>query len=533
MTYSDLELRLATEIAYLDLHLAQDYTNNIENTGSLMVEDAINIILQEHINNLSQAEIDQYEGVLDDFKKLKELKENEGQNFKPWSIADIQNDNGPGQTGFYGIVIDTGDGHIVSFRGSEDILDLQHVKQDWVNADLALVNSTLTKQQQKVNEFLAEINESDYVTKYDNIAFTGHSLGGNLSVHGTIMSTFYENIFPRVRQSVNFDGPGFSKEYFEHYKEQIDVMNQVLGDNFRHYQWSVVGSILEPVPGINCETLATKKKDGIFDKIIDFAIMEHSTENLKFDPSGKAYRGEKSKYEFTVGKFTEFVDTLPEKLGNVLVDVFGGVLIVSAWVSDNKLVKAALIGGVALGVTTFLIVAGPQAIFSATLALAGSITLAVAAIYLLVTRGADMEVFIETVLELAKEIGKGFGNALKWTNDKINQLIDFMSTKVSQIRDWFNHVMKSYGYAVATPVIEVNTDKLRHYAERLENVRKRLQNLDGDMNSLYFTNGFLDLLDIIRANRLPNSMKLKFCINYLEDTAEAFEKAERNIMEQV
>lgn len=53
MTYSDLELRLATEIAYLDLHLAQDYTNNIENTGSLMVEDAINIILQEHINNLS------------------------------------------------------------------------------------------------------------------------------------------------------------------------------------------------------------------------------------------------------------------------------------------------------------------------------------------------------------------------------------------------------------------------------------------------------------------------------------------------
>jgi uncharacterized protein with GYD domain len=93
--------------------------------------------------------------------------------------------------------------------------------------------------------------------------------------------------------------------------------------------------------------------------------------------------------------------------------------------------------------------------------------------------------------------------------------------------------MKSYGYAVATPVIEVNTDKLRHYAERLENVRKRLQNLDADMNSLYFTNGFLDLLDIIRANRLPNSMKLKFCINYLEDTAEAFEKAERNIMEQV
>lgn len=59
MTYSDLELRLAIEIAYLDLHLAQDYTNNIENTGSLMVEDAINIILQEHINNLSQAEIDQ------------------------------------------------------------------------------------------------------------------------------------------------------------------------------------------------------------------------------------------------------------------------------------------------------------------------------------------------------------------------------------------------------------------------------------------------------------------------------------------
>ena len=141
MAYTDLELRLATEIAYLDLHLVEDYADLTEGTGNMTVEEAIQLILKINDRNLSAEEIKRYEGVLADFEKLKKMKEDAGETFQPWSITDIHNDNGAGQSGFYGMVLDTGNGHIVAFRGSENITDHQHVKQDWVGADLALMNS--------------------------------------------------------------------------------------------------------------------------------------------------------------------------------------------------------------------------------------------------------------------------------------------------------------------------------------------------------------------------------------------------------
>ena len=54
---------------------------------------------------------------------------------------------------------------------------------DWISANLALLNNTGTTQQDLVSDYLNEINDkydySDYVT-------TGHSLGGNLATHATI-----------------------------------------------------------------------------------------------------------------------------------------------------------------------------------------------------------------------------------------------------------------------------------------------------------------------------------------------------------
>ncbi|MEL4028251.1 Mbeg1-like protein [Caldifermentibacillus hisashii] len=515
MNYSDEELKIATDLAYMDLHKAYEKLNS-----DINVVQAIEYLIKNHNEDLSDNEVNHYREIIDKIEAI------EKRNNVEWKIVDYKNDNKKDQTGLYGIVLDTGDGHIVAFRGSESMLNSQHALQDWSEADLALLKPGLTEQQKKVNEFLEEINNSDYITKYDNVAFTGHSLGGNLAIHGSIMSTFYENIFPRIRQAVNFDGPGYSKEYLAEYKEQIELISEKLDGEFRHYQWSVVGAILNPATGINFETLATKATWNP----LNYLVMEHSTSNLIIDETtGKAKRetnlvnGGKSQWELMFGKFTESIDHLWAPVGSFLVDALGGILV---FVMYYKVPLAIAVGGAVLALVA---IGGIPA-----LAVIGQLILAVVAIVVTVIAfGATIESMLELFSDLFKEIGKVVGNALKWTNDKINQLIDFMSTKVSQIRDWFNHVMKSYGYAVATPVIEVNTDKLRQYAERLENVRKRLQNLDADMNSLYFTNGFLDLLDIIRANRLPNSMKLKFYINYLEDTAEAFEKAERNIIEQV
>ena len=376
---------------------------------------------------------------------------------------------------------------------------------------------------------MAKINESDYITKYDTIAFTGHSLGGNLAIHATIMSTLYENILPRVKQGVNFDGPGYSREYFEHYKEQIQFISRHLGDNFCHYQWSIVGNLLEPVPGINFKTLQTKKKEGFLDRVIDYLIMEHSTENIVFDEKGNVIEGKMSVFENVLGKFTEFVDRLPAPIGNFLVDILGGLMIVATW--DNKIFRTVALTVAIAGAVVLLlkVIASPV-----TIVLALKTILAVVAIVAAVIAiGAAIERIFEVMETIGKAVADIVGNVYSWTKNKISQLIDWIQSEIAKVKNWFNRLLESLGYAVAKPFIEVDTYKLRQYAERLENVRKRIRNLDSEMNSLYFRHGLLDLLDIIRANRLPSSWQMKRVINYLEDTASAFEKAERKIIGQI
>ena len=127
---TEQELRDATDIAYLDLHHGFEF---LESTGvSGPPPYSIKAIIDSH--------------------KVKVPKNVN----KEWKIVDVYNDNENDGSGFYGCVIDTGDGLIVSFRGSESITDINHVKSDWVGADLALLKTTLTKQQEEAEKFLKQ-----------------------------------------------------------------------------------------------------------------------------------------------------------------------------------------------------------------------------------------------------------------------------------------------------------------------------------------------------------------------------------------
>ena len=114
MVYSDEELKIATDLAYMDFHVALEQLE-----GEVTVAEAIKYIIHHNHENLSSKDVKHYEKVIEKIEKIEAINNNK------WKIADYKNDNEEGQTGFYGIVIDTGDGHIVSFRGSEDILDPQ------------------------------------------------------------------------------------------------------------------------------------------------------------------------------------------------------------------------------------------------------------------------------------------------------------------------------------------------------------------------------------------------------------------------
>jgi hypothetical protein len=70
--------------------------------------------------------------------------------------------------------------------------------------------------------------------------------------------------------------------------------------------------------------------------------------------------------------------------------------------------------------------------------------------------------------------------------------------------------------------------------ERLKSINNRISSLDRRMDSLYFKVGLLDMLSLMQADLLTSENKrLARCIEYLEDTADSFERAERNILASI
>jgi len=507
MANTEQGLKVSTDLAYIDLDLItinMDYDKKSAPT----IQEILAAAKEQEQGEI----VKKLEGVLNnpDNEKIKSQ-------ILSWKIVDVHNNNKTDGNGFYGCVIDTGEGRLVaSFRGSEPITDPQHARQDWKDADIGLVNSTMTQQHAEAEAFLEKINNSDYIHKYGNITFAGHSLGGNLAFHATIMSTEYDYVSKKLVQGANLDGPGFSNEYIEMHADRIAMVN----DKMNHYQWSVVGTILESLPGVDRETLDTKL---LSKNPLKWLVHEiggkHSSDTLVFGPDGKAVRGEKTEYEHIMGKFTEFIDRVPAPLGNLLTDVLGGIIIVATW--DNPWLKGAM----AAGVIALAIAVGPAALIAFT----GKVILAVVTM-------AAIELGLDTLGDIwaaAVNLAKEVGNALSWTGDQISKLVNFIGQEVGKVNNWLRNLFGLGPAAVATPVIKVNTHKLRDYASRLESVKERLRQLDSDMNSLYWKAGFLDLLSVIRANNLPGSGKMNRYIHYLEDTATAFESAERNIMSSV
>ena len=125
---------------------------------------------------------------------------------------------------FYACIVETSPGNaVVCFRGSEDMSDPNNLKNDWIYADMGLLNSTCTNQQAEVERFLAANKE--LLSKYDNITMTGHSLGGNLAEYATIMSYKY-GLDTKIKQCVSMDGPGFSDEFIRANREHIANMKR-------------------------------------------------------------------------------------------------------------------------------------------------------------------------------------------------------------------------------------------------------------------------------------------------------------------
>lgn len=206
-----------------------------------------------------------------EIRKLKKIGITEDE-INSWKLAAVHDTNS--ENGFYACVVETGEGAAtVAFRGSESLGNLENLYVDWVNADLKLLNSTLTTQEAETDRFMEQ--NKGLLGGYENLSVTGHSLGGHLAEYFTIVSDQY-GLDDNIEECNSLDGPNFSKAFQDEHSAQIEKM----GSKMTHYRWSFVGGLLPrlPIGNSHYKDLEVKKDDSLF-----YFITRHSTNSIDCD----------------------------------------------------------------------------------------------------------------------------------------------------------------------------------------------------------------------------------------------------------
>lgn len=323
--YTEKELKEATQIVYLSfLSKAAENLKADGFKGPFSVMDLIKSCMNvQGALNLAIADgMEQKEIRFKDLVRYSDLKDSDKsiiENFSPemldWKITDIQDLNS--LNGFFACCIETSEKEaIVAFRGSENMKEYSNMVNDWARADFGLLNSRGTRQQEETEKYGEYLLEKGLINKYDSLAVTGHSLGGNLASHFTIASADEgkEELFNKIKQSVNWDGPGVSDEYLNEHQARIEKTAPKL----TRYRWSAVGTLLFDIPGEHSEFLGINEdlhKDDPKERIKYKVITRHSTKSLVFDENGKAERGKQDIVSKGLSSFSKAIDKfVPEHI---------------------------------------------------------------------------------------------------------------------------------------------------------------------------------------------------------------------------
>ncbi len=323
--YTDKELKEATQIVYLSfLSRAAENLKADGIQGPYTVRNLINSCINTKwaLKLAVEDGLDEKNITIKDLVKYSDLKDSDKsiiEEFSPqmfeWKLVDITDMNS--LNGFVACCIETSEKEaIVAFRGSENMRDYSNAINDWARADFGLLNSRETRQQEETEKYGEYLLKKGTLDKYDSLAVTGHSLGGNLATHFTISAaqTGREKLFNKIKQSINLDGPGVSDEYLAEHKEKIEKAAPKL----KRYKWSAVGTLLFDIPGEESEFLDINDdlyKDDSKERIKYKVITRHSTKSLIFDENGNAKRGKQDVVSKGLSSFSKAIDKfVPEHI---------------------------------------------------------------------------------------------------------------------------------------------------------------------------------------------------------------------------
>lgn len=501
MAYSDLQTRAFTQIAYMELDKAyKDYCIE-HNTKKVPLSE----LLKE-----GSAER----------KKLNDLGIS-NEEINSWSLTGVHDTNA--DNGFYACIIETEPGKAaVGFRGSESMSDLGNVQNDWVGADLGLVNSTCTNQHEETDIFLSKYK--NVLGEYSELAMTGHSLGGNLAEYATIVSGKY-GLDDNIAQCVSMDGPGFSNEFIKMYGDEISKMSDIM----YHPRWSFVGTMLNDLPGVRYQYVQVANESNKVDDAQYNSLTRHDTKYLVYDKDGNLVSGEQDRLSKITSVISEGIDHLPSNIGDAFITVIGSAWIGITWVTEKMFDEEGNITHAGR-----LIIAGAieaiKSIGVGTVAVA--LLKVVVAVLAVLVAAYVFELVYDVVMTVVDAICEVAGEVVSWIQEKYQEFKEGVKALINKAKNWLKDKFNAgYQYANAHPQITVDTYKLRNYAQRIQDVNRRVSYLDSRLDSLYWKVGLTGLWNLMQADLLTGySWRLNRCISYLNETASDFDDVEVNLI---
>lgn len=303
--YSDKDLIVATQIAYYTFSpdIVKSNYMDMPLRELLLLDssiiDKLTKNLEAAIEKGSEWKIARAENAMALYDDIIDIDSKYGQ----WIIRDIGDDNK--NSGFYACLIETSpDSAMIAFRGSES--EEEQFMKDWIGADIGLIRTSLTRQQAMASIYMEYIH---YNYNYENYATTGHSLGGNLSVHGGI--TAPAEMQERITQVMNYDGPGFSQEYLKDpaYSQGIKEMaNKIV-----HIQWSLIGALLYQIPDVLY--LSVQISSEISQQYdLEALLQRHDTSFVKYDEEGMLIPAAMDGFSTWIGRFSRKFNPLGRRI---------------------------------------------------------------------------------------------------------------------------------------------------------------------------------------------------------------------------
>ncbi len=363
---------------------------------------------------------------------------------------------------------------------------------------------------QKSQEDAAEYIRS---IPYDHVEVTGHSNGGNQAMYVAIVCGY------KVTRCVSFEGQGFSKEFIEAYRKQIDrysvnITNISGSKDFVNVQLISIAGNTYYVMSDSClgshsdiENTSIRKEDMTENEKAEDALFNHGSygiltyadRNGSFDENGNFKSDAHVPQDETCRNIHNFTEAMAKLSDDPLV--------------GEKLELFTDLVGIFLGV----FMSSPGVIDEHTM---DNIIITI----------EKIDQWLEQWL-VNKTLGK-VKDVVEWGHKALYSINDLYC----KLADWYNRTSGRLENMVANAgtVLNLDTSRLVRYADEIAYLNGRLDSIDREMDRLYFHLKLWDAFRVLTADVTTHySLKLKACSDYMSEVASDFEAVESNIISRM